>query len=316
LLQATKAKGKPFPGSIEVEEVESPQLAAPPALPPSIPPLVVEQVQQVQAARKVGLSEIAAGVFRHIDLGEISVTARRKVKDWSHDFKGEADKIADLDSLDPKGDRYRDLYDLLVKEFKATEYLGAHGLMIAMFPIICPRCNRNYNIPIYVINGMVYCNGGEAGLEDLLGFVSIMKVTDIKKIMLIPPSSSLVASYADHAILQDMRQTIVYIETYSNNFYRGDPGGIKTFVMEGLASPREFYSPRYEGALKDSPLYNGRATLYWVPELVTDSLGRAKVEFYTGDRPATLDIRVSGMDITSGAPGEGHSTTKVKPEKQ
>jgi len=317
-LQASTAKGKPFPGNIEVEEGVSPQLAGPPALPPYMPPLTVKQVQQqVQAARKVELPGTGIYMSHQIDLNEIVVTARRNNSDWSHDFKGEADKVADLDSLDPKGNRYKDLHDLLIKEFGAIEHQVA-GERIAFFPVICKdlSINLDYCFPIYVVNGMVYCNGGEGGLIDLLGSMSIMKVCDIKKVMLIPPSSSLVSSYADPSYFKIMDQTIVYIETYSGNFYRGDPQGVKTFVMEGLASPREFYSPRYEGALKDSPLYDGRATLYWAPEVVTDSLGHASVEFYTGDRPATLDIMVRGMGIASGAPGEGHSTAEVKPEKQ
>jgi hypothetical protein len=319
LLQVSTAKGKPFPGNIEVEEGVSPQLAGPPALPPYMPPLTVKQVQQqVQAARKIELPGTGIDMVRHIDLNEIVVTARRNNRDWSHDFKGEADKVADLDSLDPKGNKYKDLHDLLIKEFGARECMWIPGLRTVLFPVRCTdlTINLDYFYPIYVVNGIVYCNYGESGRIDLLGSLSIMKVSDIKKVMLIPPTSSLVASYAHPEIFKHMQQTIVYIETYSNNFYRGDPQGVKTFVMEGLASPREFYSPRYEGALKDSPVYDGRVTLFWAPEIVTDSLGRASVEFYTGDRPATLDIRVSGMGIVSGAPGEGRSAAEVKPTGQ
>ena len=317
LLQANTTKGKPFPGTIEIDGEDSLTMTSPPALPPFKPSLTVEQVQQVQATRKIELSEKAADVFRHIDMDEISVTARRKVKDWSHDFEGEADKVANLDSLDPKGNKYKNLNDLLISEFGAREIMFP-GLRTVEFPARClkPRCNLNYFFPIYVIDGIVYCNGSEAGVEDLLNSLSTEPVANIKKVMVIPYMSSLGNSYCDIELRKFIIQTLVCIETYSNNFYRGNPEGVKTFIMEGLASSRQFYSPRYEGAFKDSPLYDGRATLYWNPEVTTDSSGCATVDFYTGDRPATLDIRVSGMGIDNGAPGEGSSAIRIKPAKQ
>jgi|GEM_PF-2498829 len=105
-------------------------------------------------------------------------------------------------------------------------------------------------------------------------------------------------------IKMGISQSTVVIETYSSAFYRGQKPGMKTFLLDGLDAPRVFYSPKYEGALKASKAYDGRATLYWAPSVKTDSSGQAKVEFYTSDRQTTLDVIVNGMEVSSGRPGE------------
>ena len=106
-------------------------------------------------------------------------------------------------------------------------------------------------------------------------------------------------------------QSMVVIETYSKNTYRGDPRGIETFILDGLDAPRVFYSPRYESPLRNSPVYDGRVTLFWEPSLQTDAYGQAKVEFYTSDRQTGLEVIVNGIEAESGYPGEGDAQINI-----
>jgi len=79
-----------------------------------------------------------------------------------------------------------------------------------------------------------------------------------------------------------------------------------------------FYSPRYEGSLKNSPVYDGRATIFWEPLLKTDSNGQAKVEFYTSDRKTELEVIINGIEVDNGNPGEGYKIIKkntIGPDK-
>ena len=141
-----------------------------------------------------------------------------------------------------------------------------------------------------------------------LDHISFLHVNEIKKIMVLPPGD-IPSHYADVELRMFIRQSLVVIETYSDFSYRGDPQGIKTFILDGLDTPRSFYSPRYEGSSKGTSVYDGRATLYWGPSIKTDSLGQAKVEFYTTDRQTVLDVIVNGMELISGAPG--HSISQI-----
>lgn len=96
---------------------------------------------------------------------------------------------------------------------------------------------------------------------------------------------------------QSIKQSLIVIKTYSRNTYRGDPDGIKTFVIEGLNAPRLFYSPKYEGQNRNNPIYDGRATLYWNTAVRTDENVEAKVEFYTGDRKTEMEVVFKGIGL-------------------
>jgi hypothetical protein len=101
------------------------------------------------------------------------------------------------------------------------------------------------------------------------------------------------------------RQSLVVIETYSNNSFRGDPQGLKTFILDGLDVPRLFYSPRYDDPERNNPVYDGRTTLLWEPSVKTDITGQATVGFFTGDRKTVLEVDVNGMEASGGNPGQG-----------
>jgi hypothetical protein len=108
---------------------------------------------------------------------------------------------------------------------------------------------------------------------------------------------------------------MVIIETYSKKTYRGDIEGVKKFVINGLDVPRKFYSPRYDGPARSNPEFDGRITLYWNPLIITDSDGKAKVDFFTNDRKANQKVVVQGIEIENGNPGEGSSHIRMKSEK-
>jgi hypothetical protein len=134
-----------------------------------------------------------------------------------------------------------------------------------------------------------------------------LQVNQIKRLMVFPPGG-FTGHYADPIILlkNKTQQSLVVIETYSNDiFYRGDPVGVKTFVLDGINAPRVFYSPKYEDTNRKNPVYDSRATLYWEPSIKTDSSGKAKVEFFTHDRRTALEAIVNGIKVVTGNPGQG-----------
>ncbi len=79
-------------------------------------------------------------------------------------------------------------------------------------------------------------------------------------------------------------------------------------------------SPRLQSSLfnldRTTETLNAKRAALKSPEVVADKLGHVKFKFYMCDRPASLDIRVSGMGVPSGFPGEGYSTAEVKVTKQ
>ena len=76
--------------------------------------------------------------------------------------------------------------------------------------------------------------------------------------------------------------------------------GRRITTLKGFTAPDQFYAPEYpDGPIPGDVDY--RRTLYWNPNLVTDSVGRAQVEFYNNSYSTGFSISGTGM-TASGTP--------------
>jgi hypothetical protein len=321
MLQATTSKKRPFDGNIFLDNTNtSLKFNSMPPLHYNLTSPSVEFISHLQAVKKTEISKFSLPGSMSKTLGEVIVSAKVKPKNWWRNYDKEAIKIANLDTLDPGGNRYRSLNDLLVEEFGARPY-NANGLQTVLLPCIktiSNGWNPTYWFPIYLMDGKKYWNGEGFDFTPLQT-LSSFHVDAIKRILVIPPMKSIVMNNAYEPIVgfpQYICQSMVIIETYSNNTYRGDPLGVKTFILDGLDVPRLFYSPRYDGPFKNSPVYDGRTTLYWTPSIRTDATGQSKVEFYTNDRNTTLEVIVNGIEVENGNSGEENAQINMNSKKQ
>jgi hypothetical protein len=81
--------------------------------------------------------------------------------------------------------------------------------------------------------------------------------------------------------------------TTTYNFYRGDPVGTIRIPFQGLYQAREFYQPKPEIITSSKP--DNRTTIYWNPEVKTDTTGKAHISFYNSDLKGKAMIRISGV---------------------
>lgn len=92
---------------------------------------------------------------------------------------------------------------------------------------------------------------------------------------------------------------VVFLYTLPGDVYRGKRAGIRRTKIDGYALSKEFYGPDYE-LLPPEPDY--RRTLYWNPNVKTDSSGKAKISFYNNSTCRSMSI--SAETITdNGIPG-------------
>lgn len=82
-----------------------------------------------------------------------------------------------------------------------------------------------------------------------------------------------------------------------NNDYRNYAPGIISYNPKGFYKGREFYSPDYSDPKINPKMADLRTTIYWNPSIVTDSMGKASVEFYNGDGIGTYKATIEGVDI-------------------
>lgn len=66
-------------------------------------------------------------------------------------------------------------------------------------------------------------------------------------------------------------------------------------VPSGYQIEKEFYSPKYETKELPQPRPDRRVTLFWAPDIQTDSTGRATVLFYNHDLESVLQGELEGI---------------------
>lgn len=97
-------------------------------------------------------------------------------------------------------------------------------------------------------------------------------------------------------IVEEADSVRVEMITYTNGEKKSEVKGYRMTTLQGYSIPAEYYHVDYsEGVLPDERDY--RRTLYWNPDLATDSLGRAQVTFYNNSTATRL--RVDAVTLSS-----------------
>lgn len=73
-------------------------------------------------------------------------------------------------------------------------------------------------------------------------------------------------------------------------------GGTLVTKYGGYATPREFYSPKYDEKSPATAVTDKRATLYWNPLVKTDENGKATFSYFNSDSAKRHLIVIEGMD--------------------
>lgn len=72
--------------------------------------------------------------------------------------------------------------------------------------------------------------------------------------------------------------------------------GIFSIEPKGFYKAREFYSPRYDANQSANKLPDQRATIFWKPDVITDTGGNATFNFFNADSKGTYRVEVEGFD--------------------
>jgi hypothetical protein len=71
--------------------------------------------------------------------------------------------------------------------------------------------------------------------------------------------------------------------------------GLSVVKKMGYAVAKQFYTPKYDVALPAHKFPDFRPTIYWEPNIKTDSSGTAKISFYNSDSEGPIQIKVEGI---------------------
>ncbi|RXF67182.1 carboxypeptidase-like regulatory domain-containing protein [Arcticibacter tournemirensis] len=92
------------------------------------------------------------------------------------------------------------------------------------------------------------------------------------------------------------------------NTKRGDPNysirtyvpGITTYSPQGYYIARQFYMPNYDKPETSKELPDLRNTVFWTPNILTDSTGKASFQFFTTGEGGTYKVVTEGLDGKGG----------------
>ena len=88
------------------------------------------------------------------------------------------------------------------------------------------------------------------------------------------------------------QQLPVVLYCYTHRSFLNLAKGLRVTHFEGFNIPSKFQMEDYS---KIPPMEDFRRTLYWQPDVRTDSEGKAKVEFYNNSSCREMFISVEGM---------------------
>ena len=196
-----------------------------------------------------------------------------KAKTWLYYSK--PDVTVDLDKTDPTGKKYNSLFQMIAEEFGEKAFTGHNGYRVT---------------PVLILNGMSYEPRDEA-----YDWVISRPINEISFIKFYDANSNYSRFFDPITIDGFLTYRPIVSFTSYYDYYRGNPKGAISIPYRGIYQAREFYKHDYE--LNKSTKADNRTTIYWNPEIKTDSTGKVTVSFFNSDLKGKALIRISGVSF-------------------
>jgi hypothetical protein len=74
------------------------------------------------------------------------------------------------------------------------------------------------------------------------------------------------------------------------------PAGLITYPFQGFYKARTFYSPKYTASKSGTQPPDMRNTVYWNPNIITGTDGKASFGYFNNDTKGVYRVVVEGID--------------------
>lgn len=231
-----------------------------------LPPFEKPHIEEGYIAKLDQKYSVENGM-RVYNLAEVMVTAKRKrgIKTESPFYSVSTSKV--LTEEDVKERNFFSIFDLL-RRLPGITTSNGDVLYRGNKPMVLldnvPEENFNYDL---------------------------LNIDDIKDVFVSPATSIgpiYGAAAANGALVITTKKGFVQKNKVNDN--------IQIVMPIGYQQTVEFYSPTYDTNLKkESITPDLRSTIYWNPNVQTDSLGMARVSFYTADSKTDYNVVIEGI---------------------
>jgi len=217
-------------------------------------------------------------IGRNILLDEVKIVERKQEVKYSSNLNGagRADAII-------KADQLQNCFDLaMCLQGRVAGLIIRDGMAYLM-----RNMSSSFRGPIPM---QVVVDGAFLGPD----FLSVINVQDVETV-------EVLKSGANSAIYGSMGGGGLLIITTKrgevNNNYRSYSPGIMSYKPQGFFKARAFYSPNYDDPAINLKIPDLRTTIYWNPNVISDTTGKANVEFFNSDGAGNYKAIVEGINI-------------------
>ena len=113
---------------------------------------------------------------------------------------------------------------------------------------------------------------------------------DEVKSVYITEDSEVINEYIHSSMLEGQKPVTVFV--YSRDITLGRFTGLRRTYFQGYNEPQTFQMEDYSAL---PPMEDFRRTIYWNPNVKTDSEGKATIEFYNNSSCTEMFISAEGM---------------------
>jgi hypothetical protein len=248
--------------------------------------------------------KILMGIKGETLLNEVVINGQRKLKEFISKTAWDANLYKEISNEELKLYPQKKLIDLL------KEKLDGFGIS-AMWTNSCSGRISRHNFVNFVVGGRlishimidkINTHIAASGIDDQYnasteGVSNTALSPDVYETNRYILNTLTAAEITNIAVYKGCSYFFLEITTRSGKGPFTTPSaGVYIYRPLPIYLAKEFYSPKYNANnTNKTPDY--RSTIFWDANVITDENGKAKISFYSADKPSTYTVKVEGTDL-------------------
>jgi TonB-dependent SusC/RagA subfamily outer membrane receptor len=170
---------------------------------------------------------------------------------------------------------------------RGAQQIGNALAMVPRVELLGDEIGIDFHVPVLLLDGIEHKAGRG---ETLLQFINSIPVSSIDFIeVLTGPEAAIYGMQGGNGV-------ILINTTTHPRINQPNLSGLSSFYPRGFYTAQPFVMPDYNNKeMRDSKIPDLRTTIYWNGDIITNKEGKASVNFFTADTPATYLITITGI---------------------
>jgi hypothetical protein len=119
----------------------------------------------------------------------------------------------------------------------------------------------------------------------------------VRKSTIDPGTTGFLGSGGLNPEIGDLTYKINITTRSGNGPYMYKTPGLYVYHPVPLTLPKKFYTPKYTPLDTNRVIPDLRSTIFWEPDIITDKEGKAKISFFSADKPGSYSLILQGTNL-------------------